>query len=91
MSVLLEHFNTAEGPALLRDMPMVKAGDTIEVRRRDGRTAAFVVRKIEKVSKEKVILRDLNPVSEHAELRLVVSAKNNKTRYNMVFRADLKK
>jgi hypothetical protein len=91
VSVLLAHFNTATGPGLLRNMPLLKAGDTIEVRRRDGRTAAFVVRKIEKVSKEKVTVRDLRPASEHAELRLVVSGKNIRIHYNVVFHADLRK
>lgn len=73
VSVLLARHNTPKGPGLLRNVLRVKLGDPIEVRRADGRTATFVVRKIEHVSREKVAVHDLQPNSRHAELRLIAS------------------
>ncbi|MER6124923.1 sortase [Streptomyces sp. NPDC001795] len=76
VSVVLAHYATVKGPGLLWDAGRVKVGDPIEVKRADGRTARFVVQKIEQVRKEKVTARDVKLNSKHAELRLIVPGRS---------------
>ncbi|MBT2445712.1 class F sortase [Streptomyces sp. ISL-43] len=50
-AVLIGHFDTARGPAVLRDVSRVHTGDQITVTRADGTDAVFRVRELEQVDK----------------------------------------
>ncbi|MFD0550417.1 sortase domain-bontaining protein [Streptomyces rectiviolaceus] len=50
-AVLVAHYDTAKGPALMKNVAKVRMGDEIEVPRADGSTATFKVREIEQVDK----------------------------------------
>ncbi|MGW0750350.1 class F sortase [Streptomyces sp. NPDC002587] len=51
-AVLIGHFDTARGPAVLRDVSKIHTGDEITVSRADGGTAVFRVRELEQVDKK---------------------------------------
>lgn len=50
-AVLIGHFDTAEGPAVLKNGAKIRVGDRITVTRADGSDAVFAVRKLQQVDK----------------------------------------
>ncbi|WP_235834593.1 class F sortase [Actinomadura logoneensis] len=71
-SVILGHVDARGQAAVFARLKDLRPGDRVEVLRRDGRTAAFAVQRVEQVAKaafpgEKVYAEDL----DHAALRLV--------------------
>ncbi|MFF4208961.1 class F sortase [Streptomyces sp. NPDC001796] len=51
-AVLIGHFDTVNGPAVLQNVARVRPGDTITVDRADGSTAVFAVRTLQQVDKK---------------------------------------
>lgn len=91
-SVLVAHFDTKHGPALMKDVKKVKLGDTIEVPREDGRTAKFKIREIEDVNKKDFPTDKVYGDTNRSELRLLTCGgelKNGHRTNNVIFYADL--
>ncbi|GGU36284.1 class F sortase [Streptomyces lavendofoliae] len=70
-AVLIGHFDTARGPAVLKDVAKVRTGDEIRVRRADGTTAVFRVRELEQVDKKVFPTRKVYGDTARPELRLI--------------------
>ncbi|MFE9679742.1 class F sortase [Streptomyces sp. NPDC006259] len=70
-AILVGHFDTAKGPAVMKNVSRVEAGDTISVSRADGTTADFRVRKIEQVSKKTFPTEKVYGNTVRPELRLI--------------------
>ncbi|MEU7071178.1 class F sortase [Streptomyces narbonensis] len=70
-AVLIGHFDTARGPAVLRNVSKVRTGDEITVSRADGRIAVFRVRELEQVDKKTFPTAKVYGDTERAELRLI--------------------
>ncbi|MEV3989470.1 class F sortase [Streptomyces sp. NPDC049837] len=70
-AVLIGHFDTAKGPAVLKDVAKVRTGDEIRVRRADGTTAVFRVRELEQVDKKAFPTRKVYGDTTRPELRLI--------------------
>ncbi|MEU0660047.1 MULTISPECIES: class F sortase [Streptomyces] len=70
-AVLIGHFDTAEGPAVLKDVARMRTGDRITVRRADGTTALFRVRELEQVDKKAFPTRKVYGDTTRPELRLI--------------------
>ncbi|MET9291296.1 class F sortase [Streptomyces sp. NPDC003077] len=70
-AVLIGHYDTAEGPAVLQHVGRMKAGDKIYVDRADGRTAVFVVRALEQVDKKSFPTQKVYGDTSRPELRLI--------------------
>ncbi|MCQ4208327.1 class F sortase [Streptomyces longispororuber] len=70
-AVLVAHYDTARGPALLRNIAKVRAGDRIEVPRADGSTAAFEVREIQQVNKKDFPTNKVYAATDRPTLRLI--------------------
>ncbi|MFE0106539.1 class F sortase [Streptomyces sp. NPDC059009] len=70
-SVLVAHYDTANGPALMKNVAKVKVGDTIEVPRADGSTAKFKVREIQQVDKKNFPTNKVYGATDRPELRLL--------------------
>ncbi|MER5888554.1 class F sortase [Streptomyces sp. NPDC001941] len=70
-SVLVAHYDTAEGPALMRNVARVRTGDLIEVGRADGTTAEFRIREIQQVDKKAFPTRKVYGATDRPELRLI--------------------
>lgn len=70
-AVLIGHFDTAEGPAVLKDVAKVRAGDRITVDRADGSTAVFTVRSLEQVDKNAFPTARVYGDTTRPELRLI--------------------
>lgn len=92
VSVLVAHFDTKHGPALMRDVEKIKLGDTIEVPREDGSAAKFRIREIEDVNKKDFPTSKVYSATDHAELRLLTcggSIEHGHRTDNVIFYADL--
>ncbi|MFD8014682.1 class F sortase [Streptomyces sp. NPDC058955] len=70
-AVLIGHFDTARGPAVLKDVSKVRAGDEITVTREDGTAAVFRVRELEQVDKDAFPTRKVYGDTRRPELRIV--------------------
>ncbi|MCX3064061.1 class F sortase [Streptomyces beihaiensis] len=70
-AVVVAHYDTARGPALMRNIAEVHTGDTIEVPREDGRTATFEVREIQQVNKKDFPTHKVYAQTDRPTLRLV--------------------
>ncbi|MFF3847708.1 class F sortase [Streptomyces sp. NPDC002328] len=70
-AVLIGHFDTDKGPAVLKNVARIKAGDAITVFRADGTTADFRVREIEQVSKKAFPTKKVYGDTTRPELRLI--------------------
>ncbi|MEU4267253.1 class F sortase [Streptomyces sp. NPDC026092] len=70
-AVLVAHYDTAKGPALLRDVAKVRTGDLIRVGRADGSTAVFEVREIQQVDKKDFPTNKVYGKTDRPELRLI--------------------
>ncbi|MFD7319991.1 class F sortase [Streptomyces sp. NPDC059875] len=93
-SVLVAHYDTARGPALLRDVAEVRTGDLIEVARADGSTAAFEIREIRQVDKKDFPTNKVYGKTDRPELRLITCGgpiKDGHRTDNIILFADLVK
>ncbi|WP_433474798.1 class F sortase [Spirillospora sp. CA-142024] len=70
-AVILGHVDDRNGPAVFYDLGRLRPGDTVEVTRRDGRTAVFTVEAVEKVAKSRFPSQKVYGPTRHATLRLV--------------------
>ncbi|WP_031009224.1 class F sortase [Streptomyces sp. NRRL F-5727] len=70
-AVLIGHFDTARGPAVLKDVSKVRVGDEITVTRADGTAAVFRVRELEQVDKDAFPTRKVYGDTPRPELRIV--------------------
>nr|WP_237550774.1 class F sortase [Streptomyces sp. SID8354] len=70
-AVLIGHYDTAEGPAVMKDVARIRPGDRILVDRADGTTAAFAVRALQQVDKAHFPTRQVYGNTTRPELRLI--------------------
>ncbi|MCP3755494.1 class F sortase [Streptomyces sp. TBY4] len=70
-AVLIGHFDTARGPAVLRDVSKVRVGDEVTVSREDGSTAVFRVRELEQVDKKRFPTDKVYGDTARPELRVI--------------------
>ncbi|MFD3533962.1 class F sortase [Streptomyces sp. NPDC058664] len=70
-AVLIGHFDTARGPAVLKDVSRVRIGDEITVTRADGTRAVFRVRELEQVDKKTFPTAKVYGDTRRPELRVV--------------------
>ncbi|MFZ3472474.1 class F sortase [Streptomyces sp. 4.24] len=70
-AVLIGHFDTAHGPAVLREVSRVRTGDEITVTRADGSAAVFRVRELEQVDKRHFPTDKVYGNTPRPELRLI--------------------
>lgn len=70
-AVLIGHFDTAEGPAVLKNVSKIVAGDRITVTRADGSDAVFAVRKLQQVDKGAFPTDEVYGDTAGPELRLI--------------------
>ncbi|MFK0234342.1 sortase domain-containing protein [Streptomyces vinaceus] len=92
VSVLVAHFDTKHGPALMKDVKKIKLGDLVEVPREDGRTATFQIREIEDVNKKDFPTDKVYGETGRPELRLLTCGgeiKDGHRTSNVIFYADL--
>lgn len=91
-AVLVAHYDTAKGPALMKDVAKVRMGDEIEVPRADGSTATFKVREIEQVDKKNFPTHKVYGATDRPELRLLTCGgpiKDGHRSDNIILYADL--
>ncbi|WP_371616368.1 sortase domain-bontaining protein [Streptomyces sp. NBC_00454] len=91
-AVLVAHFDTKHGPALMKNVKNIKLGDVIEVAREDGKTARFKIREIEDVDKKKFPTDKVYGDTNRSELRLLTCGgelKDGHRTNNVIFYADL--
>ncbi|MFD8894793.1 class F sortase [Streptomyces sp. NPDC059566] len=70
-AVLIGHFDTARGPAVLADVSRVRTGEEITVSRADGTTAVFRVRELEQVGKKQFPTAKVYGNTARPELRVI--------------------
>ncbi|MFJ4714536.1 class F sortase [Streptomyces sp. NPDC088785] len=70
-AVIVAHYDTANGPALLRNVSRIRTGDEIAVPRADGTTATFTVREIQQVAKDHFPTRKVYGATRTPQLRLI--------------------
>ncbi|WP_030761858.1 class F sortase [Streptomyces griseus] len=70
-AVLIGHFDTARGPAVLKDVAKVRVGDEITVTRADGAAAVFRVRELEQVGKDAFPTAKVYGDTRRPELRVI--------------------
>ncbi|WP_327304960.1 class F sortase [Streptomyces sp. NBC_01298] len=70
-AVLIGHFDTVRGPAVLKDVSRVRAGDEVAVSREDGSTAVFRVRELEQVDKKHFPTEKVYGNTARPELRVI--------------------
>ncbi|MFD9909664.1 class F sortase [Streptomyces sp. NPDC059063] len=91
-AVLVAHYDTANGPALMRNVAKVKVGDKIMVPRADGSTATFRVREIQQVDKKDFPTHKVYGATDRPELRLLTCGgpiKDGHRSDNIILYADL--
>ncbi|MBT2479531.1 sortase domain-bontaining protein [Streptomyces sp. ISL-94] len=91
-SVLVAHFDTKHGPALMKSVKNIKLGDLIEVPREDGKTARFKIREIEDVNKKDFPTDKVYGPTARPELRLLTCGgeiKDGHRTNNVILYADL--
>ncbi|MFD7342270.1 class F sortase [Streptomyces violascens] len=70
-AVLIGHFDTVKGPAVLKNVSKVKVGDLVSVARADGKTAEFKVRALEQVDKSAFPTQKVYGNTDRPELRII--------------------
>ncbi|MFE2556519.1 class F sortase [Streptomyces sp. NPDC059352] len=70
-AVLIGHFDTARGPAVLKNVARVRIGDEITVTRADGKVAVFRVGELEQVDKKTFPTAKVYGDTDRPELRLI--------------------
>ncbi|MFQ6198342.1 class F sortase [Streptomyces sp. NPDC000405] len=91
-AVLIGHYDTAEGPAVLKDIAKVRTGDRVTVTRADGSTATFTVRELQQVDKKNFPTRRVYGNTDRPELRLITCGGDLRDGHrpdNIVVYADL--
>ncbi|MFJ1869100.1 sortase domain-bontaining protein [Streptomyces sp. NPDC088097] len=73
-AVLVAHFDTKHGPALMKDVKKIRLGDLVEVPRADGATARFKIREIEEVNKKAFPTNRVYGPTPRPKLRLLTCA-----------------
>lgn len=91
-AILVAHYDTARGLALLRHVDRMKTGDSIEVGRADGSTAKFRIREIQQVDKKEFPTHKVYGRTDRPELRLITCGgpiRDGHRSDNIIFFADL--
>ncbi|MFD5701831.1 class F sortase [Streptomyces lasiicapitis] len=91
-AVVVAHYDTANGPALMRNVAKVKVGDRIMVPRADGSTATFEVREVQQVGKKDFPTHKVYGATDRPELRLLTCGgpiKDGHRTDNIILYADL--
>ncbi|MDY0816395.1 class F sortase [Kitasatospora purpeofusca] len=70
-AVLIGHYDTAHGPAVFHNVPKLKPGDLIQVRREDGGTVDFRVRALLQTAKDTFPTDAVYGNTKGPELRLI--------------------
>lgn len=70
-SVLLGHVDGGGEPGIFHQLRALKPGDKVLVERQDGRTAEFVVRRVEQVAKDAFPTAKVYGDTARAEVRLI--------------------
>ncbi|MFD3948109.1 class F sortase [Streptomyces sp. NPDC058579] len=70
-AILIGHFDTERGPAVLKNVAKVRIGDEITVTRADGTDAVFRVRELEQVDKKAFPTKKVYGDTTRPELRLI--------------------
>ncbi|MFF9499412.1 class F sortase [Streptomyces sp. NPDC014656] len=70
-AVLIGHFDTARGPAVLKDVSKVRVGDEVTVTRADGTAAVFRVRELQQVDKDAFPTEKVYGDTRRPELRVI--------------------
>ena len=70
-AVIAGHVTWDQEPAIFYRLSQLSTGDTIEVARKDGKTAVFSVRRIDTFPKSRFPTRRVFGVTDHASLRLI--------------------
>ncbi len=70
-AVLIGHFDTERGPAVLKNVSRVRVGDEITVTRADGTLAVFRARELEQVDKDTFPTAKVYGDTERPELRVI--------------------
>ncbi|MET9954640.1 class F sortase [Streptomyces sp. NPDC006339] len=70
-AILIGHYDTAQGPAVLKDVGRIRVGDRITVTRADGTDAVFRVRELEQVAKKAFPTGKVYGDTSRPELRLI--------------------
>ncbi|MGW5607972.1 class F sortase [Streptomyces sp. NPDC003753] len=91
-AVLIGHFDTVNGPAVLRNVARVRPGDTITVDRADGSTAVFAVRTLQQVDKRHFPTQRVYGDTSRPELRVITCGGDLRAGHrpdNIILYADL--
>ncbi|MEU9518303.1 class F sortase [Streptomyces sp. NPDC048224] len=70
-AVLVGHFDTVNGPAVMRNVGKIEPGDPITVTREDGTRAVFAVTALEQVDKDAFPTDKVYGRTDRPELRLI--------------------
>lgn len=70
-AILIGHYDTAAGPAVLRNVGRIHVGDRLTVTRADGTDAVFRVRELEQVDKKAFPTKKVYGDTARPELRLI--------------------
>ncbi|MEV5968887.1 class F sortase [Streptomyces sp. NPDC051921] len=70
-AILIGHYDTANGPAVLRNVGRIHVGDRVTVTRADGTDAVFRVRELEQVDKKAFPTEKVYGDTRRPELRLI--------------------
>lgn len=92
VAVVVAHYDTADGPALMKDVKKLKVGDMVEVPRKDGSVARFKVYEIKQLNKGKVPDETYMKANKPAELRILTCGgqiKDGHRTDNIIISADL--
>ncbi|MFD6025752.1 class F sortase [Streptomyces griseoluteus] len=91
-AVLIGHYDTVRGPAVLRNVGRMKPGARITVARADGSSAVFSVRSIEQVAKDAFPTGKVYGDTTRPELRLITcggTVENGHRPDNIIVYGDL--
>ncbi|MFG3245200.1 class F sortase [Streptomyces sp. NPDC048187] len=91
-AVLVGHFDTVNGPAVMRNVGKIEPGDTITVTREDGTRAVFAVTALEQVDKGAFPTDKVYGRTDRPELRLITCGgeiTNGHRPDNIIVYADL--
>ncbi|MET7273501.1 class F sortase [Streptomyces flaveolus] len=91
-AVLIGHYDTVRGPAVMRNVARVERGDTITVDRADGSTAVFAVTDLQQVDKKHFPAQRVYGDTTAPELRLITCGGDLRDGHrpdNIVLYADL--
>lgn len=70
-AVLIGHYDTVHGPAVFRNVPKLKPGDLLRIRRADGATVDFKVRTLLQVAKDRFPTEQVYGDTSTPVLRLI--------------------